>query len=379
MSRCLIGDARLRLSIKVPLVDLKVQLKDIRGNVENGIKEVLDKCNFILGEEVQQFERAFSQFCGSKHGVAVASGTDALELALRASGVGAGDEVIVPANTFIATALAATACGATPVPVDIDEKTFLLDVSKIKITSKVKAVIPVHLYGRMMNLAPLVELTAKHKLALIEDACQAHGAELGGRKAGTVGTMGCFSFYPGKNLGGYGDGGLVTTNDEELKNTLEALRSYGSPKKYHHPIIGMNSRLDTLQAAILLAKLPGLMRGNDRRYRVAKRYNESLAKIGDLVLPETPPSGSHVFHLYVVRTKKRDALLAHLNKAGIGAAIHYPTPIHLHGAYADLGYKKGDFPVAERLSDEILSLPIYPEITDEQLDYVVDETRRFFE
>lgn len=367
------------MRMNVPLVDLKAQLGEIRTNVENSINDVLDKCNFILGEEVQQFERAFAQVCAVKHGVAVASGTDALELALRAAGVGAGDQVIVPANTFIATALAATACGATPVPVDIDEKTFLIDVSKVKFTSKVKAIIPVHLYGRMMNLAPLIDLAAKHKVAVIEDACQAHGAELGGHKAGAVGLMGCFSFYPGKNLGGYGDGGLVTTNDDELKNKLEALRNYGSPKKYHHPEIGMNSRLDTIQAAILLAKLPGLARGNERRYRVARRYNEALAHAGDLVLPELPASGSHVFHLYVVRTKKRDALLNHLNKVGIGAGIHYPTPIHMHGAYADLDYKKGDFPVTERLCDEILSLPVYPQITDEQINYVVDETRRFFE
>jgi dTDP-4-amino-4,6-dideoxygalactose transaminase len=366
------------MSIKVPLVDLKAQLKEIKPAIEHGINEVLEKCNFVLGEEVQQLERAFAQACGAKYGIGCASGTDALELALRAANVGPGDDVIVPAHTFIATPLAATACGARPVLVDIDESNFFLDVSKIKLTSKIKAVLPVHLYGRMMDLSPLLELGHKHAITIIEDACQAHGAELNGKKAGTVGAMGCFSFYPGKNLGGYGDGGIVLTSNEELKTKLESLRNYGSPKKYHHPLLGMNSRLDTIQAAILLAKLPGLARGNEKRYRVARKYHEALSNVGDLILPELPPMNTHVFHLYVIRTQKRDALLEHLNKNGIGAGIHYPTPIHLHGAYANLGHKKGDFPVAERICNEILSLPIYPEITDEQIYYVVDQVRHFF-
>jgi dTDP-4-amino-4,6-dideoxygalactose transaminase len=271
--------------------------------------------------------------------------------------------------------------GAKPVVVDVNETDHLLDVAKVEraITAKTKAILPVHLFGRMMDLAPLQTLARKHRLHLIEDAAQAHGAQLAGQKAGSVGEIGCFSFYPGKNLGCFGDGGMVTTNSVKLKDKIETLRNYGSLKKYHHPIQGFNSRLDTLQAAVLLVKLRHLDEYNQARYRAATQYNQALKGTGDLILPQTPSEkGSHCFHLYVVRTKRRDALLKHLNDAGIAAGIHYPVPIHLHGAYQNLGYKPGDFPVAEKLSNEVLSLPMYPELSEEQIAYVAGQIRKFF-
>ncbi|MBI3556948.1 MAG: DegT/DnrJ/EryC1/StrS family aminotransferase [Deltaproteobacteria bacterium] len=366
--------------MKIPFVDLQAQYKSIRQDVLKGVEAVFDKCNFVLGDEVAKFEADFARYCGSDHGVGVANGTDALHLAVRALGIGAGDEVLVPANTFIATALGVTFAGAKPIPVDVDASTFLMNPMLIEkaITPRTKAIMPVHLYGRMMDLDPVLEIARKHKLAVIEDTAQAHGAELRGKRAGTRGVMGCFSFYPGKNLGCYGDGGLITTNDAELKEKLEALRNYGSKKKYHHPIVGYNSRLDTVQAAVLNAKLPHLNAWSAARASAAVKYNKAIEGIGDLILPQIPDKGSHVFHLYVLRTKKRDALLAHLNANGVQAGIHYPTPIHLHGAYADLGYRKGSFPVSEQLCDEIVSLPMFPEISDEQIHYVVGQLKGFF-
>ncbi|MBI4925392.1 MAG: DegT/DnrJ/EryC1/StrS family aminotransferase [Bdellovibrio sp.] len=366
--------------MKIPLVDLQAQMKLIKSDVLKNITSVVEKCNFVLGEEVQKFEQEFAKYCGASFAVGLANGTDALHLAVRAAGIGTGDEVLVPANTFIATALGVTFAGAKVVPVDVNPKNFLMNISLIEkaITKNTKAIMPVHLYGRMMDLDPVLEITKKHGLIVIEDTAQAHGAELYGKRAGSVGLMGCFSFYPGKNLGCYGDGGLVVTNSSELKDKLISLRNYGSPKKYYHPILGFNCRLDTMQAAVLLAKLPHLDSYNQARYEVAVKYNRALEGVGDLVLPEVPEKKSHVFHLYVIQTKKRDTLLEHLNKQGVGAGIHYPVPIHLHGAYAHLGYKKGAFPVSERLSDEILSLPVYPEITDEQIGYTVEQIKKFF-
>ena len=365
--------------MKIPLVDLQAQYKAIGKEVMPGLAAVLEKCNFILGEEVQRFETAFAAWCGSAHGVGVASGTDALELALKAAGVGPGDEVIVPAHTFVATILAVTFSGARPVVIDIDESSFLMDARKAieAITPRTRAIIPVHLYGRMMNLAPLVEAIRGRDIVIIEDAAQAHGARYAGERAGTVGTMGCFSFFPGENLGAYGDAGMVTTDDPALKAKLEALRAYGAPKKYHHPMIGYNSRLDTLQAAVLLAKLPHLEAWNEARRAVARKYNALLAGVGDLTLPELPPADEHVFHLYVVRTCARDKLLACLHDAGIAAGIHYPTPVHLHGAYADR-LRQRRFsggraclrrnPLASSLS----------RASDEQLEYVVKQVKGFF-
>lgn len=365
---------------QIPFVDLKSQLAPIRKEVEAGFASVLDRTNFILGDDVARFETAFANYCGAKYAIGVASGLDAIHLGLRALGIGPGDEVIVPANTFIASALGVTMAGAKPVLVDADARTFLPTADAIKkaVTPRTKAILPVHLYGRMMDLSPLVDFCKEKGIAIVEDAAQAHGAKLGGKRAGTIGQVGCFSFYPGKNLGCYGDGGLVTTNDTETKEKLEGLRNYGSTKKYHHPIVGFNSRLDTIQAVVLNAKLPHLDSYNQRRYDAAVKYNAELEGVGDLILPQIPEKGSHIFHLYVLRTKKRDALLDYLGKHGVGAGIHYPTPIHLHGAYASLGHRKGDFPVSEQLSDEIVSLPMFPELTGDQIRYVATQVRNFF-
>jgi len=366
--------------MKVPFVDLQAQLRPIRNEIDTGIAAVLDKCNFILGEEVSQFERAFADYCKAKYAVGVASGLDAIHLAMLALGVGPGDEVIVPAHTFIASALGVTMVGARPVFVDINPDTFLMDVAEVEkaITPRTKAIMPVHLYGRIMDLSSVIQIAKKYNLFLVEDAAQAHGARLGEQFAGTYGHIGCFSFYPGKNLGCYGDGGAIVTNDAQLKAKIEAFRNYGSTQKYHHPIVGVNSRLDTIQAAILNVKLPHLDQYNRARYQAACRYSEALSGLSEIQLPEVPPAGSHVFHLYVIRTSARDRLLEHLNKQGVGAGIHYPTPVHLHGAYQNLNYREGSFPMAEQICKEIVSLPIFPEITDEQIDFIATEIRRFF-
>lgn len=366
--------------MKIPFVDLHTQQKEIRAQIFEGWAKVLDRCNFILGDEVQKFEQDFAAYSGSRYALGLASGLDAIHLALRALGIGPGDEVIVQANTFIASTLGVCMAGAKPVLVDVDPATFLADPKAIEkvITPRTKAIMPVHLYGRLYDWKPLQALAEKHKLAIVEDAAQAHGATLHGKKAGSIGKIACFSFYPGKNLGAYGDGGAITTDDLELKQTIEGLRNYGSTKKYHHPTIGFNSRLDTMQAVVLNAKLPHLDSYNRRRYEAAVEYNKCLEGIGDIVLPQIPQAGSHIFHLYVVRTKSRDKLLEFLGSQGVGCVIHYPTPIHLHGAHANLGYKKGDFPVSEQLSQEILSLPMFPEITREQIHYTCDKVKEFF-
>ena len=366
--------------MNIPLVDLQINALPLKEEILSRIGDIISKCNFILGSEVSDFEKAFAGYSNCTFGVGVANGTEAIHLALRASGIKAGDEVIIPANTFIATALGVSYTGAIPRLVDMNETSFLIDTDKLEkaITPRTKAIIPVHLYGRMSNMEIISALAKKHDLIVVEDAAQSHGAELNGEKAGSTGLAGCFSFYPGKNLGAYGDGGLVTTNDEKLSESLQALRNYGSPKKYYHPVRGYNCRLDTMQAAVLSAKLPHLDSYNSSRYDIACRYNQALENSGDLILPDIPEKGAHVFHLYVIRTPKRDKLLSHLNNAGVGAGIHYPKPIHLHGAFSDLGYKRGDFPIAEKVSDEILSLPIYPELNDEQFNYVVKKVREFF-
>ena len=366
--------------MNVPFLDLRAQYRSVREEVLTSIQQVLEKCNFILGEEVRQFEEEFAVYCGARFGIGVANGTDAIHLAVRAAGIGPGDECLIPANTFIATALGVSYAGARPVLVDVDARTYLMDLGKLEkaLTSRTRAVIPVHLYGRMMDMEPVIAAAQKHKLVVIEDAAEAHGAEIRGRRAGSFGALACFSFYPGKNLGAYGDAGLVATNDAGLKAKLEALRNYGSPQKYHHPIIGFNSRLDTLQAAVLRAKLPHVDAYNAARYDAAVKYNRMMEGIEELILPEIPARKSHIFHLYVIRTKRRDALQKFLSGEGVNTLIHYPKPIHLHGAYEHLGYKEGAFPVAEQLSNEVLSLPMFPELTDEQLRFVAQKVREFF-
>ena len=361
--------------MSIPLVDLKAQLPEIREEVRAGFERIIDNTAFILGGEVQSFEEAFAAFCGTKHAIGVGNGTDALELALRALGVGPGDEVIVPANSFIASALAISRAGGTPVFVDCDETHQLIDPTQLKsvITSNTKAVMPVHLFGQIAPMQAIRD--AVGSLPIIEDAAQAQGAKQGEVSAGGFGAIAATSFYPGKNLGAFGDGGAVMTNDDALADKVRALRNYGSTIKYHHPETGFNSRLDPLQAVVLNAKLKRLAKWNAMRRAAAARYDEMLEGV-DVVRPGTLEGNEHIWHLYVVRVQNRDAVLKTLNEAGIGAGIHYPVPIHLQGAFADVGHRAGDFPVAEKAAKEILSLPLFPEITADQQARVVDVLKK---
>lgn len=362
---------------QIPLVDLKAQHREIADEVTRGMAKVIEDTAFILGPQVKEFEEAFARFCGVPHCVGVANGTDAIELSVRALGLGPGDEVIVPANTFIASALGVVRAGARPVIVDCDEYQ-LIDPTKIEaaIGPRTHAVLPVHLFGQMADMEKVQEIADARGLTVIEDAAQSQGAKRNGRPSGSFGVAAATSFYPGKNIGAYGDGGAVTTGSEEIAAKLRKLRNWGSEKKYHHPEIGFNSRLDTLQAVVLSAKLKRLDAWNEARRQAAVRYDQLLAGIESIELPKTLPGNEHVWHLYVVRVSNRDEVLAKLNAAGIGAGIHYPVPLHLHGALSDLGYREGDFPEAERAANEILSLPMYPQITEEQQQRVVVELRK---
>lgn len=350
----------------IPLVDLNAQYNSLKSELDAAVLNVLARGDFILGKSVGEFESAFAAYCGVDHAIGCANGTDALHLALRALDVGPGDEVIVPAMTFIATALAVSLCGATPVLVDVEPTTALIDPALIEaaITDKTKAIIPVHLFGQCADMAAIQKIADKHGLKVVEDAAQAHGALFSdGTRAGTKGDYGCFSFYPGKNLGAYGDGGAVVTGDDGLAERLKCFRNLGSLKKHFHEVVGMNSRLDTVQAAFLSVKLPHLDQWNDARRRHAAAYNEALADIPGLTL--TQYDSGTVFHLYVIRVENRDAVLKDLNDAGIGAGIHYPFAVHELEAYAHLGYAKGEFPAAEDWGRRCISLPIYAELPAE--------------
>jgi dTDP-4-amino-4,6-dideoxygalactose transaminase len=362
--------------VSIPLVDLKAQYATIKSEVDAAVAGVLQRCDFILGPAVAEFERDFAAFIGSTHCVSVASGTDALWMAMQALGIGEGDKVLLPANTFIATALAVSDAGATPVLVDMDPATYTIDVAAAKkaLVPGVKAIIPVHLYGQPADMRGVADLAREKGLIVIEDAAQAHGAVHKDGRCGTLGAASGFSFYPGKNLGAYGDGGAVTTNDAGLAERMRKLRNWGGTVKYHHPERGFNSRLDTIQAAVLGVKLKHLADWNAARRRVAAWYREALAPFQSEI--ELPAEGAgtveHVYHLYVIRLRKadRDMVLKGLNDRGIGAGIHYPIPVHLQGAYADLGLGAGRFPVSEAAAKSILSLPIYAELTREQVDTV---------
>jgi len=349
----------------IPLVDLKAQFRSIQAEVEPAIARVLERGDFILGEDVREFEREFAEFCDAPRAVGVASGTDALHLACRVVGVGPGDEVILPAFTFVATALGVTLAGGVPVLVDVDPKTALIDPQKVAeaIGPKTKAILPVHLYGQCADMDPLLDIAKDAGIAVIEDAAQAHGATYKGRRAGSMGAAAGFSFYPGKNLGAYGDGGAITTGDAQLAERLELLRNWGSRKKYHHEEPGLNSRLDTVQAAVLRVKLRHLERWNDARRRMAARYDEALAGVPGVEPTVTDPGS--VYHLYVLRAADRDARLEALQAAGIGAGLHYPFAVHELGAYRWLGYEAGRFPVSEDWARRCFSLPIYAELPDE--------------
>ena len=363
---------------QVPFVDLGAQYRTIEGEIGEATSRVIQQSDFILGREVSLFEEEFAAFCEAKYAIGVDSGTSALELALRAYDIGPGDEVITAANSFIASALAISHAGARPILVDVDPSTYTVDVSAIEkaITPRTKAVIPVHLYGHPAHMNPIRELADKHGLVIIEDACQAHGTRYKGRRTGSLGHAAAFSFYPGKNLGAYGDGGIVVTNDRGIARRLEMLRNYGQKEKYQHLFRGYNHRLDTLQAAVLRVKLRYLEKWNAARRWNAVLYHKFLDGCG-LLLPGEAPGAESVWHLYVIRAEQRDALKEHLISRGISASIHYPIPIHVQPAYLDLGYKKGDFPVTESCAHQVLSLPMYAEISQDQIEYVAKTIRNF--
>ena len=363
----------------VPFVDLQAQHRALAAEIRVAVDEVLTDCNFILGRQVREFEQAFAAYVGVGHAVGVSNGLDALRIALAALGIGPGDEVIVPANTYIATALAASALGARVVLVDCDASTYNLDPAKLEraITLRTRVVIPVHLTGQPADMAPILEIAERRGLQVLEDAAQAHGAQYRGRPCGSMGIAGCFSFYPAKNLGAAGDGGMIVTPNEKLARQARKLSNYGEVVKYEHTEKGLNARLDTLHAAILQVKLPHLDDWNRQRARHAQRYRQRLAGIGDIRLPGVLPECTHVYHLFMVQTSRRNALRQFLQDRGVQTGIHYPTPIHLQPAYADHGWKKGDFPVAEELASQIVSLPMFPELRDEQIDYVCERIGEF--
>jgi dTDP-4-amino-4,6-dideoxygalactose transaminase len=360
----------------VPFVDLGIQYESVKHDIDAAIREVLDSARFVGGQPVEDFEKEFGAFCDVKCAVGVANGTDALELALRGLGIGSGDEVITPANTFIATAAAIVATGATPVFVDIDPDTYTIDPALIEaaLTSRSKAIIPVHLYGQPADMRPILEIARRRALYVIEDAAQAHGAEYEGRRVGSFGHAACFSFYPGKNLGAYGDGGAITTGDADLAWRLTRLRDHGRATKYEHVVVGVNSRLDTIQAAILRIKLRHLERWNELRRRAAALYGELLAGSG-YETPRIRSGSTHVFHLYVLQSDHRDAVLADLETVGVSAGIHYPIPIHLQPAFAHLEYQKGALPLTERTASRVISLPMFPEIKRAQIEKTVAALR----
>ncbi|HTU80820.1 MAG TPA: DegT/DnrJ/EryC1/StrS family aminotransferase [Candidatus Acidoferrales bacterium] len=358
--------------MNVPFVDLKAQYASLRPEVLPAIEDVLERASFVLGPQVERFERAFAEYNGARFCTGVESGTAALKLALAALGIGPGDEVVLPANTYIATAIAVSAVGARPVLVDMDE-CYLLDVSAIEaaITPRTRAIVAVHLYGQVVPMQPLLALANRHGIAVVEDACQAHGALDGDRRAGSMGDVGCFSFDPGKNLGAYGDGGAIVTDDPSIDERVRLLRDFGQRKKYEHLIKGDNCRLDSLQAAVLDVKLRHLDDWNARRRANARRYDERLRERG-FSTPQTIAPQGHVHHLYVVEVADRDDVVRTLSRRGVQTGIHYPIPIHLQPAYADLDLPRGSFPRTEAAAGRILSLPMYPELSEEQIDYVVD-------
>jgi len=356
----------------IPLVDLKAQRETIADDLKAAVAKVVDRCDFILGEEVDLFERDFAEYCRVPYAIGVGNGTDALHLACRAFDIGPGDEVIVPAMTFASTAFGVSLTGARPVLVDVQPEDALIDPTKIEaaLTPRTKAIIPVHLYGQCADMDAVCAIAAKHSLAVIEDAAQAHGAFYAGNRAGSLGDIGCFSFYPAKNLGAYGDGGLVTTARHDLAERVKVLRNCGSRVKYHHEEIGLNSRLDTLQSAILLTKLKHLDGWNKTRRLIACHYDAALKRLPKI--QSTRYSAGSVYHLYVVRLAERDTVLRALNAQDIGAGTHYPFALHELEAYAFLGHRKGEFPVAEDWARRCLSLPIYPELTPNAADGCVD-------
>jgi dTDP-4-amino-4,6-dideoxygalactose transaminase len=370
---------------KVPLLDLQAQYETIRNEVRTAVDRVFDSQQFVLGAEVQALEEEIARYSQTKSAIGCASGSDAVLLALMSCGVGAGDEVITTPFSFFATAGAVARLGARPVFVDIDERTFNLNPSLVEaaLTERTKAIMPVHLYGQCAEMNPLIELSQSRGIPIIEDAAQAIGAEDRSLRAGSMGTIGCFSFYPSKNLGGAGDGGMLVTNDLDHGRRLHMLRVHGEETKYHHRLVGINSRLDSLQAAVLRVKLPHLDAWSTERQRKAQQYELMFVDAGlseQIEAPFVRRNTRHIFHQFVIRVRdgRRDALRAHLRERGVGTDVYYPVPLHLQECFAYLGYQEGDFPIAEEAAKETLALPVYPELTDEQQDYVVSSIAKFF-
>ncbi|WP_341524666.1 DegT/DnrJ/EryC1/StrS family aminotransferase [Nostoc sp. UHCC 0302] len=357
----------------IPFLDLKTQYLSIKDEIDTAVLKVLESTQFVLGNEVTALEQEFANYCSAEHGIAVNTGTSALHLALLAAGIGAGDEVITIPFTFVATVAAICYTGATPVFVDIDPVSYTIDVTQIEkaITERTKAILPVHLYGQPADMGPIMEIARRHGLTVIEDAAQAHGAEYKGQRIGSIGDIGCFSFYPGKNLGAYGEGGMIVTNNPEYAHTMQMLRDWGQERKYHHVIKGYNYRMDGIQGAILRVKLRYLEKWTEARRTNAAQY-DALLKNVSLTIPTVMPYSRHVYHVYAVRSPQRDELQQKLNDQGIQTGIHYPIPVHLQPAYSDLGYKIGDFPHSELAAKEVFSLPMYAELTPPQINIVAE-------
>lgn len=364
--------------MRVPFLDLKRQHSALMPEFEAAFREVVDSSAFAGGRYVQAFEEDFAQFCGCAHAVGVGSGTEALWLALLALGVGPGDEVVTVPHTFIATAEAISFCGAKPVFVDIEPRTYNMDPKRLEtaITPRTKAIIPVHIFGQCADMDPILEIAGRHGIPVVEDAAQAHGAEYRDQKAGSMGAAGCFSFYPGKNLGAMGEGGAVVCNDPGLADKVRCLRDHGQTKKYHHSFVGWNGRMDGLQAAVLRIKLRHLAENNERRRANAARYDKLLAGLDGVVLPESVPGRVHVYHVYAVRMAARERILSELSNQGVSCGIHYPIPLHLTEAYRHLGCVVGSFPVAEECAQSFISLPMFPELETEEVEYVSNALRQ---
>jgi dTDP-4-amino-4,6-dideoxygalactose transaminase len=362
----------------IPLVDLRAQYEPLKEEIHHAWDEILSSMRLFLGPNVQEFEKEFAAYTGVEDAIGVSDGTTAIHVALRAAGIGPGDEVITVSHTFIATAEAILLAGATPVFVDIDAKNYTIDVNQIEpaISPRTKAILPVHLYGQCADMDPILEIARKHGLVVIEDACQAHGAEYRGRKAGNLGDIGTFSFYYSKNLSAYGEAGMITTNNPELSRKVRMIRDHGSEKRYYHEILGWNARPDELQAAVLRIKLRHLDEWNNNRIKIAEKYRKAFQGLR-LITPTAELDRKHIYHLFVIRTENRDALQSHLSSKGIGTGIHYPVPIHLQKVCESFNPGKGKLPVTEKVVHEILSLPMYPELDSSQIDRVATAIRNF--
>jgi dTDP-4-amino-4,6-dideoxygalactose transaminase len=360
--------------MKVPFLDLKAHHAPLRGHFKTAIAEVIDSGIFAGGPAVVDFEEAFAAFCKCDHAVGLGSGTEAVWLALLACGVGPGDEVITVPTTFMATAEAITYCGAKPVFVDVDERTYTMAPGALPgaLTSRTKAIVPVHLFGQTADMDPILKFGRQHGIAVVEDAAQAHGAEYKGRPAGSIGEIGCFSFYPGKNLGALGEAGAIVTNNLELADKIRVLRDHGQARKYRHTMVGWNCRMDAIQGACLAIKLRHLDRNNELRRAHAARYSSAFKQLEEIIPPHEADYAQHVYHVYAIRVQDRDEVMRQLEAKGVGCGVHYPIPVHLQQAYASLGYQRGAFPVSEKIADEFLSLPMFPELTEAQINIVIE-------